>query len=73
MINEYQMVAALVCMDIDIICRTAERKPEMALEAIRKLKERKDKIVNDEEHRKMRYGATCSVFNIGRLTRKNLD
>lgn len=65
MVTEHQMVAALVCMDIDVFSEVVEREPEMALEVIRKLKERKDNIVDDKEHREMRYRATCSIFNIG--------
>lgn len=66
MVTEYQMVAALVCMDIDMMADTAKRNPDMALGLLKKLKERKDRVVGDIEHRESRYSSTCNIFNLTR-------
>ncbi len=63
-IDEHQKVAALVCMDIDIVLKAAEKKPELALGLLRMLKDKKDAILNDKECRDSRYSATCTIFNI---------
>jgi len=65
-IDEYQKVASLVCMDIDTVLQAAERKPDMALDLLRMLKDKKDAVVNDKQCRDMRYGATCTIFNINK-------
>jgi len=63
--EEYRAVAALVCWDIDLLWDVVERNPEMAVEAMCKLKERKDRIVGDRAYREMRYGATGRVLGEG--------
>ena len=63
-ISEYQKVAALVCMDIDIMAKAAERKPETAIEYLRKLKEMKDSVVSDGGCRDSRYAACQAVFAV---------
>ncbi len=65
-IDEYQKVAALVCMDIDIVLKTAEQNNDMALDLLRMLKEKKDNVVNDKKCRDSRYNAVSIVLNIGK-------
>jgi hypothetical protein len=64
MVDEYQKVAALLCLDIDTVMVTAERHPDMALGLLKMLKERKDNMVNDPVIRDVRYSACCTVFNL---------
>ena len=63
-ITEYQKVAALLAMDIDTMLVTAEANPQIALGLLKKLKERKDIIINDRQVRDVRYSATASIFNL---------
>ena len=63
-ITEYQKVAALLAMDIDTMLLTAEANPQIALGLLKKLKERKDTLINDRQIRDVRYSATVSVFNL---------
>jgi len=62
--TEYQKVAALLAMDIDTMLLTAEANPQIALGLFKKLKERKDLIINDKQVRDTRYYATARVFNL---------
>jgi len=64
MADEYQKVAALVCMDIDTIFSAAERNPERAMDFLELLKAKKDDIVNNQNIRDTRYKATCNVFAV---------
>jgi hypothetical protein len=66
MVTEYQQVAALLCMDIDTWVETAENNPEMALDALRELKKRKDEMIGDENIREMRYNAACALFSLNK-------
>jgi len=66
-ITEYQEVAAIVCMDIDILAKVADNGEWTAEELktfIIRLKKNKDQLISDDTHRKMRYNATSQVFNI---------
>lgn len=60
---EYQQVAALVCMDIDIFYKCAVRFPDKALEFFKLLKEMKDKAISDPADRKMRFDASVTIFH----------
>jgi len=65
--DEYQQVAALTCMDIDILAKVAEQDNWTAEELrglIFRLKTQKDLLITDASTRESRYNATCSVFNI---------
>lgn len=64
MVDEYQKIAALLCLDIDTITTTAERNPDMALGLLQMLKERKDDMVNDPKIRDIRYSACCTIFTL---------
>ena len=61
-VSEYQQVAALICMDIDVAVMAAINNPIMAIEFLEDLKTRKDKLINDAEYRNMRYSASVSLF-----------
>lgn len=62
-VTEYQQVAALLCKDIDAIALAVESKPELATGLVKKLKEGKDKVISDKEHRESRYNAAWSLIN----------
>lgn len=66
-VTEYQQVAALLAMDIDILATVAEDNSHDAnfLQAmIFRLKKNKDLLITDDKHREMRYNATAKVFNV---------
>jgi len=64
---EYQQVAALVCEDIEILVDIASnpnKTAEQLRAQIKLLKEQKDKLIADREHREMRYNAACVLYSI---------
>jgi len=66
-VTEYQEVAALLAMDIDILAQVADSREwtaEDLKELIIRLKKNKDLLITDDKHRKMRYNATSQVFNV---------
>lgn len=70
MAEEYQQVAALVCLDIDLLAKIAENEDldaEFLRGSIRLLKEKKDALINDPEVREMRFGSTQLLFNLKKL------
>ena len=65
MVDEYKQVAAILALDIDTFVKASERNPEMAQDFLKELKTRKDKIIEDSNHRNMRYEAMSIIFNLG--------
>jgi len=63
-ISDYQKVAALVCLDIDTVVKAAKAKPELAIDLLVMLKERKDDLVNIKKVRDGRYSATVNIFTL---------
>jgi len=66
-ITEYQEVAAIVCMDIDILAKVADNDEwdaDFLRQMIFRLKKNKDLLISDDTHRKMRYNATTQVFTV---------
>jgi len=66
-ITEYQQVAALLAMDIDILAKVVENgewTKEDLEKLIFRLKKNKDLLITDDAHREMRYNATSQVFNV---------
>jgi hypothetical protein len=61
---EYRQVAALVCEDIEIAYKCAQRWPDKALEFFKDLKEKKDKAIADPAWRKMRYDAANMLYGL---------
>ena len=65
--NEYKQVAALVCIDIDVLAAMAENK-DYNLKDLRGFinltKQRKDLIISNPETREARYNASCAVFSV---------
>lgn len=62
---EYQQVAALLSLDIDVLCEfldsditVEELKAQIIL-----LKENRDSMIADPEVRKRRYNAAAMIFN----------
>ncbi len=63
--EEYQEVAALVCMEIDILFDISQQEGitvEELKEGIIFLHNNKEEIIKDAEKRKMRYNAGCLLF-----------
>ena len=64
-ITEYQQVAAILNMDIDVLARVAENDKWTAAELrefIFRLKEQKDMLITDEKVRNARYSAISFVM-----------
>jgi hypothetical protein len=65
--QEYREVAAIVCLDIDVLADIAEWK-DMTLERlqaqVRHLKETKEKTISDPEGRRKRYASLSWLFSL---------
>jgi len=65
--EEYQQVAALVCMDIDTLLEISQQ-PENTVkdlqDQIALLHEMKEDIIKNPEKRKSRYNAACALFGM---------
>lgn len=66
MVDEYQKVAALLSMDVQLCAMVVENDPEMAVEAMAELEKRRLRLINDVDWRDMRYAAAGKVFTIAR-------
>jgi hypothetical protein len=64
MISDYQKVAALLSLDIQVTALAVANNPDMAAGLMEKLEERRLRVINDAEHRDMRYGAASMVFTV---------
>ncbi len=64
MISDYQKVAALLSMDVQVYAKTVEANPEMAVEAMADLEKRRLRLINDVDWRDMRYAAAGVVFSV---------
>ena len=64
MVDDYQKVAALLSLDIQITATAVANNPDLAQGLMEKLEERRLRVINDPEHRDMRYGAACTVFTV---------
>ena len=64
MITDYQKVAALLSLDIQVTAIAVANNPDMAAGLMEKLEERRLRVINDAEHRDMRYGAANTVFTV---------
>lgn len=67
MTDEHKQIAALTCMDIDILARVAESEQWDAKdlrEFIFRLKKQKDLLVTDANVRETRYNAASNIHNI---------
>jgi hypothetical protein len=65
--TEYQQVAAITSMDIDILAKIAGQDnwtAEDLREFIFRLKKQKDLLISVASVREMRYNATTTIFNI---------
>jgi len=65
--DEYQQVAALTCLDIDLLARVAEngKWSEKDLKnMIFQLKKKKDALISDAEVRETRYNAVGNILNL---------
>lgn len=64
MVTDYQKVAALLSLDIQVTALAIANNPDMAQGLMEKLEERRLRVINDPEHRDMRYGAALMVFEV---------
>jgi len=65
--DEYQQIAALTCLDIDLLARVAENKKwdEKDLRnMIFQLKKKKDALISDADVRNTRYNAVGNILNL---------
>lgn len=67
---EYQQVAGLLCMDIDVLAEIAE-DPDITLEdllwQIKDLQEKKDDMITNKESRESRYAAVALITSLGTM------
>jgi len=64
--DEYQQIAGLVCLDIDLLARVAESEKwdEKDLRnMIFQLKKKKDELISDAKVRESRYNAVSNTLN----------
>lgn len=67
MTDEYQEVAAIVCMDVDLLATVAENESldaDFLRGSIKLLKEKKDAVINDPKSRSMRYSSMQNVLSV---------
>jgi hypothetical protein len=67
--REYQEVAGLLCIDIDMLSDLAAM-PDVTYERLRlgieRLKEKKDQVITDAETRERRYAACEALYSLPR-------
>lgn len=64
-ITEHQKVAAIVCQDINTWFMAAENNPDMdTLELFRRLKQAKDKILEDKKMLDQRFYGMSMLYNL---------
>lgn len=64
---EYQQVAGLLCMDIDVLvdcCECEGMTTDDMLWQIRDLRDKKDEMIRDKEARESRYAAAAMLFAV---------
>lgn len=64
MVDDYQKVAALLSMDIQTHAMAAANNPKLAAGLMAELEKKRLRVINDAEHRDMRYGAAQLVFTV---------
>ena len=64
MITDYQKVAALLSMDVQLYAKVVANDPSMAVEAMADLEKRRLRLINDVDWRDMRYAAAGVVFSV---------
>ncbi len=65
-VPEYQKVAALMALDIDILYNCAKHEPEQALEFFEMLRDMAALVQNNEEARDSRYSTMADLIQLGR-------
>ena len=69
---EYQQVAGLLCMDIDLLvdcCECDGMTKDDMLWQIRDLRDKKDEITVDKEAREGRYTAAAMLFSVAKSSK----
>ncbi len=64
MASDYQKVAALLSLDIQVFAMSVASNPKYAKDSMAELEKRRLRITNDVDYRNMRYGAATSTFEI---------
>src|SRR5262245_3071339 len=64
--QEYREVAALVCIDLDILAETVERYKtlEEYKRMIRYIHKRKERAISDPQWRRERFSSGCLIFGL---------
>lgn len=65
-LREYQQVAALLCLDIDLLVDVCEAKNLTADELLRQihdLQDKKDQLLRSNATREQRYSAAAALFS----------
>jgi len=63
-VSDYQKVAALLSMDVQIYAKVVANDPSMAVEAMADLEKRRLRLIEDADWRDMRYAAAGTIFNV---------
>ena len=67
MSEQYQQVAALVCLDLDTLLESSRDKYITLVELKEQIKlihSMKDQMIVDEDLRETRYATACILFNL---------
>ncbi len=63
--REYMEIAALVCLDLDVLKDIAECRNMTAQQLVKQIlhtHKQKENLINDQKAREMRYGSASLVF-----------
>jgi len=63
-VTDYQKVAALLSMDVEVYAKVVAHDPSMAVDAMAELEKRRLRLINDADWRDMRYAAAGAVFSV---------
>jgi hypothetical protein len=63
-VSDYQKVAALLSMDVQIYAKVVANDPSMAVEVMADLEKRRLRLIEDADWRDMRYAAAGTIFNV---------
>ncbi len=64
MASDYQKVAALLSLDIQVFALSVVNNPHLAEESMAELEKRRLRIINDVDYRNMQYGASVDILTI---------
>lgn len=66
-----QQLAALVCLDIDLLKKTSEKATDVLLQdVVNEVYQRKERLLQDDVERTQRYTAYRTIFQVQHLQKK---